>query len=67
MAKEQQSHTGVFSARADVPPPAGFKPLFSYKLADRYVDFVTNTVQMATLRKRYEEYTGPVVNKGGVR
>jgi len=67
MAKEQQSRTGVFSARADVPPPAGFRPLFSYKLADRYVDFVTNTVQMAALRKRYEEYTGPVVNKGGVR
>jgi ABC-type Fe3+ transport system substrate-binding protein len=67
MAKEQQSRTGVFSARADVPPPAGFNPLFSYKLADRYVDFVTNATQMAELRKRFEGYSGSVVNKGGVR
>jgi ABC-type Fe3+ transport system substrate-binding protein len=67
MAKEQQSRTGVFSARADVPPPAGFNPLFSYKLADDYVGFVTNATQLAELRKRFERYSGPVVNKGGVR
>jgi ABC-type Fe3+ transport system substrate-binding protein len=67
MAKEQQSRTGVFSARADVPPPAGFNPLFSYKLVDRYLDFVTNATQMGELRKRFEGYSGPIVNKGGVR
>ncbi|HEY6254276.1 MAG TPA: extracellular solute-binding protein [Xanthobacteraceae bacterium] len=67
MAKEQQSRTGVFSARTDVPPPAGFNPLFSYKLANDYVEFVTNAAQMADLRTRLEGFTGPVLNKGGVR
>jgi ABC-type Fe3+ transport system substrate-binding protein len=67
LAKEQQSRTGVFSARADVPPPAGFNPLYSYKLADDYVGFVTNATQLAELRRRFEAYSGPIVNKGGVR
>jgi hypothetical protein len=67
MAKEQQSRTGVFSARTDVPPPAGFEPLFSYKLANEYREFVTNERQLTELRKRFEGYTGPVVNTGGVR
>jgi ABC-type Fe3+ transport system substrate-binding protein len=67
MAKEQQSRTGVFSARRDVPPPAGLKPLFSYKVANAYRDFVTNEVQLVDLRKRFEHYSGPIVNTGGVR
>jgi ABC-type Fe3+ transport system substrate-binding protein len=67
MAKEQQSRTGVFSARTDVPAPAGFKALFSYKLANDYQGFVTNAAQLAELRKRFEGYSGPVVNTGGVR
>jgi ABC-type Fe3+ transport system substrate-binding protein len=67
MAKEQQSRTGVFSARTDVPPPAGFNPLFSYELANDYQGFVTNAAQLAELRKRFEGFTGPVVNTGGVR
>ena len=29
LAKEQQSRTGTFSARSDVPPPEGFQPLSS--------------------------------------
>jgi ABC-type Fe3+ transport system substrate-binding protein len=67
MAKEQQSRTGVFSARTDVPPPAGYSPLFSYELANDYQGFVTNAAQLAELRKRFEGLTGPVVNTGGVR
>lgn len=67
MAKEQQSRTGVFSPRTDVPPPEGLKPLFSYKLANRYREFVTNDKLVSDLRKRFEAYTGPVVNQGGVR
>lgn len=67
MAKEQQSRTGVFSARTDVPPPTGFNPLFSYELANDYQGFVTNAAQLAELRKRFEGFTGPVVNTGGVR
>ncbi len=67
MAKEQQSRIGVFSARVDVPPPEGLKPLSSYKTANRYREFVTDEKQLTELRRRFEGYTGPVVNTGGVR
>ena len=67
MAKEQQSRLGVFSPRADVPPPPGLKPLSSYNIANGYREFVTDAKQVAELRKRFESYTGPVVNKGGVQ
>jgi ABC-type Fe3+ transport system substrate-binding protein len=67
MAKEQQSRTGTFSARIDVPPPPGFKPLSAYNLANHYREFVTNEPRLIALRKRFEAYTGPVVNPGGVK
>ena len=54
MAKEQQSRLGVFSARRDVPPPEGLKPLSSYKIANDYREFVTNEKQLVELRKRLE-------------
>jgi ABC-type Fe3+ transport system substrate-binding protein len=67
MAKEQQSRIGVFSARTDVPPPPGLKPLSDYKIASQYREFVTDQARLTELRKRFETYTGPVVNAGGVR
>jgi ABC-type Fe3+ transport system substrate-binding protein len=67
MAKEQQSRTGVFSPRSDVPPPQGLQPLTSYRIANRYRDFVSDEARLLDLRKRFEAYTGPVVNRGGVR
>jgi ABC-type Fe3+ transport system substrate-binding protein len=67
MAKEQQSRTGVFSPRTDVPPPPGLKPLSAYKIADGYREFVSDEKALAALRQRIEGYTGPVVNKAGVR
>jgi ABC-type Fe3+ transport system substrate-binding protein len=67
LAKEQQSRTGTFSPRADVTPPHGLNPLTSYKLANRYREFMTDEKTVAELRKRFESYTGPVVNRGGVR
>jgi ABC-type Fe3+ transport system substrate-binding protein len=67
LAKEQQSRTGVFSPRTDVPPPNGLKPLSEYRLANDYRDFVSDEARLVALRKRFESYTGPVVNKGGVR
>ena len=67
LAKEQQSRTGTFSPRADVTPPNGLQPLTSYKLANRYREFMTDEKTVAELRKRFETYTGPVVNKGGTR
>ena len=67
LAKEQQARIGTFSPRLDVPPPVGFKPLTSYKIANAYRDFVTDEKLVADLRKRFEAIIGPPVNKGGVR
>lgn len=63
----QQIATGTWSGRSDVPPPAGYKPIFSYKVANDYQAFLTNLTKVAELRERFEKYTGPVVNSGGVR
>ena len=67
LATEQQSRLGTFSPRLDVPPPAGFKPLASYKIANAFREFITDDRLITDLRKRFEAYTGPAVNKGGVR
>ena len=67
LAKEQQSRVGSFSSRADVPPPEGFNPLTSYKIANNYREFMVDEKLVADLRKRFEAFTGPPVNKGGVR
>ena len=64
---EQQVATGTWSARGDVAPPAGYKPIFSYKVHNDYKQFMTNDAQIVALRKKIEGYTGPVVNTGGVR
>jgi ABC-type Fe3+ transport system substrate-binding protein len=64
---EQQATTGTWSVRGDVPPPAGYKAIFSYKVVNDYRDFLTNETQLIELRKRFEHYTGPVANAGGVR
>ncbi len=66
-AKEQQSRIGTYSARTDVDPPAGLKPLSDYRIATGYLQFVSDQNNLAALRKKFESYTGPVVNKGGVR
>jgi ABC-type Fe3+ transport system substrate-binding protein len=63
----QQAATGTWSSRKDVPPPQGFKPIFDYPVANDYRSFLVNETQLIALRKRFEGYTGPVVNAGGVR
>jgi hypothetical protein len=50
-----------------VPPPAGYKPILSYNIANDYVAFLSDQTQVAALRKRFEGYSGPIVNPGGVR
>jgi len=67
LAREQQTNLGSFSVRKDVPPPDGFQPLTSYRLANNYREFMLNETLVTELRKRFEGYTGPAVNKGGVR
>jgi ABC-type Fe3+ transport system substrate-binding protein len=59
LSKDWQSRTGVYSSRSDVPPPAGLPPLSSYRLEDRYLEFVRSEDQLADLRKRFESYVGP--------
>jgi ABC-type Fe3+ transport system substrate-binding protein len=63
----QQVATGTWSSRKDVPPPAGFKPIFDYPVVNDYRSFLVNERELVALRKRFEGYTGPVVNAGGVR
>ena len=41
--------------------------LESYKIATKYREFMTNDKLVADLRKRFQGYIGPPVNKGGVR
>ena len=67
MAKEQQSRIGTWSARADVAPPFGLKPILDYKVANDLASIVTDRALLADLRKRFEGYTGDVKNKGGIR
>jgi ABC-type Fe3+ transport system substrate-binding protein len=56
LAKEQQSRTGTFSARADVPPPEGFQPLKSYKIDSGYRQMLSDDSKLAELKKRFAGY-----------
>ena len=67
LSKDWQSRIGVYSSRSDVPAPAGLKPLSSYRLANNYLKFMTDEKQLVALRQRFEKYTGPVTNTGGVK
>jgi ABC-type Fe3+ transport system substrate-binding protein len=67
LSPEQQARLGTWSPRADVAPPSGFGPILSYNVANDYRVFLTNQAEIAELRRRFERYTGPVVNIGGVR
>ena len=67
MAKEQQSRIGTWSARNDVSPPFGLKPILDYNVANDLAEIVTDPARLAELRKRFEGYIGDVKNKGGIR
>ena len=67
LAPEQQKRIGTWSPRNDVPAPFGWKPILSYKVVNNYRDFITNEARITGLRERFEHYTGPVKNAGGVR
>jgi ABC-type Fe3+ transport system substrate-binding protein len=56
LAKEQQTRTGTFSARADVPPPEGFGPLASYKIDSGYREMLSDEGKLGELRKRFAGY-----------
>ena len=63
----QQIATETWSGRRDVPPPTGYKPISSYKVVTDYKEFLVDQRKITALRKRFEKYTGPVLNAGGVR
>ena len=67
MAKEQQTRIGTWSARRDVAPPFGLKPILDYNVANDLAEIVTDPARLAELRKRFEGYTGEIKNKGGIR
>jgi ABC-type Fe3+ transport system substrate-binding protein len=67
MAKEQQARIGTWSARNDVPPPFGLKPILDYNVANDLAEMVTDPAQLSALRKRFESYIGEVKNRGGIR
>jgi ABC-type Fe3+ transport system substrate-binding protein len=55
----QQSRTGTFSPRSDVPPPRGWQPLSSYKLDTGYRKMLSDEARLIELKKRMATYTGP--------
>jgi ABC-type Fe3+ transport system substrate-binding protein len=63
LSLEQQSRTGTWSGRRDVPPPRDAKPLSSYQLANDYRAFMVRTSLIEELRRRFLAYTGPVTNR----
>jgi ABC-type Fe3+ transport system substrate-binding protein len=67
LSKDWQGQAESYSSRDDVPAPAGLPSISTYRLDNRYVDFLTGGEQLADLRKRFERFTGPVTNTGGVR
>ena len=64
---EQQSKLPTWSPRSDIPPPAGFRPIMSYQVANDYVAFLSDQARVVELRRQFESYSGPIVNAGGVR
>lgn len=58
LAPEQQSRTGTFSARADVPSPQGWQPLASYKVDSGYRKLLSDEPRLIGLKKRFATYTG---------
>ena len=60
LSKEQPSRIGSWSPRTDVDPPAGFKPIDQYKLENSFREFITDEAKVVELRKKFEEYIGPV-------
>jgi ABC-type Fe3+ transport system substrate-binding protein len=67
MGRDVQARIGTWSARTDVPPPFGLKPIFDYAVANDLAGIVTDPARLAELRKRFAGYTGDVLNRGGIR
>jgi ABC-type Fe3+ transport system substrate-binding protein len=60
---DQQRNAGNYSARPDVPVPAGFTPLSTLATANHYAGFLADEKWVGTLRRRYLAYSGPIFNR----
>jgi ABC-type Fe3+ transport system substrate-binding protein len=61
VSKEIQQRTAVSGAlpvRGDVDPPPGLMPLASYRIADGYIDFISDEARTKELREKFESYIG---------
>ena len=64
LSDEQQKRMvqrgGRWSPRNDLAPPAGFRQITEYRIADKFREFITDDSRIEGLRKKFEEYIGPV-------
>ena len=61
ISKEQQRRTaatGALPVRPDVEPPPGLKPMDDYRIADGYIDFISDEARTRELRHKFESYIG---------
>jgi ABC-type Fe3+ transport system substrate-binding protein len=61
ISKAQQERTaasGAIPVRSDVGPPAPLERLSSYRIADGYIDFISNKALTQDLRERFEHLIG---------
>jgi ABC-type Fe3+ transport system substrate-binding protein len=56
LAPDQQRRNGAFSARSDVSPPQGFKPLSAYNLDRGFRALHSDPDQLAALKRRFAGY-----------
>lgn len=67
MSKDVQSRSQTYSARTDVPPPAGLPDLKTLKVASNYIEFLDSEDHLKERRAKYEKLIGPVVGAGFAR
>ena len=63
MLSKERHNPALYSPRGDMPPPAGMPPLTDPRFANGYRDFLGDGRRLPALRKRFETFVGPVVNK----
>lgn len=58
--QHRMNRIGRWSPRTDVEPPVGFKPILEYNVANDFRAFITDDAKVVELRKKFEQYIGPV-------
>jgi ABC-type Fe3+ transport system substrate-binding protein len=63
LLSKERRNPAVYSPRGDMPPPAGLPALTDVRFANGYRNFLGDGTKLPALRKRFEAFVGPVVNK----